>query len=102
MKPPTIRVKAVPGVLVPVPRLRGDTARYVARNIDFVAIQAGQLAHDVAYPPKPFEEVSSALFDVFSEICRSVRDGDLLPADKMTADYFRLPYDVKPLRAERI
>ncbi len=76
MTPASIRVKAVPGILCPVPRLHGNVCRYVGRS-------AGKGLEESL----PFEEFPSMPRDVFQEIVRHVRFGDLAPADESTATY---------------
>lgn len=76
-----IRVRAKTGVLVPVPRLRGGQAEYVGRDVDHEAFKRGETDHEKLYPVKkdPTEysqKVDGA--DVFAEIQRALRDGDLL------------------------
>jgi len=76
MTPASIRVKAVDGILCPVPRLYGNVCRYVGRP-NGAGLEA----------TLPFEEIPSKPRDVFQEIVRHVRFGDLEPADEPTAVY---------------
>lgn len=87
MTPTSIRVKAVAGTLCPVPRLYGNVCRYVGR-----AAGAGLES------ALPFEEFPSQPRDVFQEIVRHVRFGDLAPADEPTAIYCGVKFTapVKP------
>jgi hypothetical protein len=76
-----IRVRAKAGVLVPVPRLRGGVAQYVGRDIDHDAFKAGETDHEKLYPirkdPDEFSIPTSG-YDVYAEIKRCLREGDLL------------------------
>lgn len=90
MKQRTIRVRAKAGVLVAVPRQRaghGQPAMYVGRMVDATAFATGETDADALYPPTDGQEFTADRFDVFSEVQRAVRGGDLEAADKATADF---------------
>jgi hypothetical protein len=76
-----IWVRAKAGVLVPVPRLRGAQAEYVNRSFDNEAFKRGEEDNEKLYPidgdPAMFSPKTSGV-EVFNEIKRAVRDGDLL------------------------
>jgi hypothetical protein len=79
-----IRVRAKPGVLVPVPRLVSSVAQYVNRDINHDGFKPGA-THETdlekLYPiRKEPDEISVKThgYDVYAEIQRSLREGDLL------------------------
>lgn len=76
-----IRVRAKPGVLVPVPRLQGGVAQYVGRDIDAEAFARKEQDLEKLYPiskePTEFSAEQHGV-EVMSEIRRIVREGDLL------------------------
>jgi len=76
-----IRVRAKPGVLVPVPRLHGGVAQYVGRDIDAQAFERKETDLEKLYPisKEPTEfSVEQHGIEVMSEVRRILRDGDLL------------------------
>jgi len=76
-----IRVRAKPGVLVPVPRLQGGVAQYVGRDIDGEAAKRKEQDNEKLYPiskePTEFSVLVHGV-EVMAEIRRILRDGDLL------------------------
>lgn len=80
-----IRVRAKPGVPVPVPRLRGGIAQYVNRSPNHDAIKEadriGRTDWDKCYPidaePSEFS-IETHGHDVMNEIRTALRHGDLL------------------------
>jgi hypothetical protein len=76
-----LRVRAKPGVLVPVPRLHGGIAQYVGRDVDHDAFKRNETEIDVLYPisKEPTEfSVKTHGPEVMTEIRRAINDGDLL------------------------
>jgi hypothetical protein len=87
MRPKSIRVVAVPGVLAPRPR-HGGRDPYFARGTDDEANKAGRHEHDSLHPVlKEGEEVPSFPLDIFLHAVRYVKEAALLPADTATAQY---------------
>ena len=92
MRPSTIRVMAVPGIIAPRPR-HGGRDPYVARATDHEAIKAGRLDHDDAYPPlRDGEVIPKFPLDIFQHVVGYVKDGSLQAGDKDTAQYCRVPF----------
>lgn len=80
-----IRVRAKPGVVVPVPRLRGGIAQYVNRGINHEAVKeadrVGRTDWDKCYPieAEPTEfSVQVHGSEVMTDIRNALRDGVLL------------------------
>lgn len=76
-----IRVRAKPGVLVPVPCLHGSIAMYVGRGIDHEAIARNDRDDEKKYPVlAEATEFSVAVNGqlVMTEIRNALRCGDLL------------------------
>lgn len=76
-----IRVRAKAGVLVPVPKLVGNIARYVGRDLDHEAFARNETDLEKLYPisKEPVEySMQTHGFDVFCEIQRALSHGDLL------------------------
>lgn len=93
--PAVINVRAIAGVLVAVPRLRGKTAQYVARRVDHAAFAAGETDNDLLYPRDDASNASFRRIDdpaVMTEIFNAIRrDRVLLPADQTTAAWTGVP-----------
>jgi hypothetical protein len=94
-----IRVRAKPGVLVPVPRLHGGVAQYVGRDIDAEAFQRKETDNEKLYPiskePTEFSVLQHGV-EVMAEIRRILRDGDLLLELKVPS---RAPEPPAPMHA---
>lgn len=88
--PAVIKMCAVKGVLVPVPRLAGQVAQYVGRRVDHAIIKAGETDLDKCYPPDPEENSKFLRSDgnsILTELFRAARHGDLIPGDDVTAKW---------------
>lgn len=80
-----IRVRAKPGVRVPVPCLRGGMRQFVGREVDPQAALRGEDDDEILYPiSKDATEFSVKTHgvEVMAEIRRALRDGDLLEERK--------------------
>jgi hypothetical protein len=88
MRPKSIKVFAVPGVLAPRPRHSGRSDAYFGRTTDPKAGSEGRLDHDDLHPLlKMAEEVPSVPLDVFQQACRYVAEGGLRAGDSATAKH---------------
>lgn len=105
----SFKVRARPGVLVPVPKLAGAVAQYVGRDVAHAEFANTQSRFDgMAHHPSSIEEdhevlypiseepttvsVQSHGFHVYEAIARAVRDGDLL----LVEDGPRVPMKTQP------
>lgn len=91
--PKSITVFAVPGVLVPVPRLYGIVARYVGRGLVDAEIKAGGNL-EACYP---IDRKANATFlsnpAIYTELFRAIRHRDILPGDQATADWAGVKFE---------
>ncbi len=107
--PQIIRVRAVPGRLVSVPKQRGSLALYVGRRADHEVIKTNERDDDRRYPidasaNATFHRTGAEGLLICDEIRRKLIERDLLPADAVTAAWAGIAFptseDTAPVDAE--